>query len=114
LIAIFFRRLSGAILVSLSLAMALCWTFGVTYLVIGELNTITGFMVVILFGLGIDYGIHTFARYAEARSAGSNVQQAIDQMVCQTGTAVATTAITTAATSASSRAWGCSSPSWQW
>ena len=51
LIAIFFRRLSWAILVSLSLAMALCWTFGVTYLVIGELNTITGFMVVILFGL---------------------------------------------------------------
>lgn len=97
LIAIFFRRLSGAILVSLSLAMALCWTFGLTYLVIGELNTITGFMVVILFGLGIDYGIHTFARYAEARSAGFTVQQAIDQMVCQTGTAVATTAITTAA-----------------
>lgn len=97
LIALFFRRLSGAILVSLSLAMALCWTFGVTYLVIGELNTITGFMVVILFGLGIDYGIHTFARYAEARSAGGSVQQAIDQMVCQTGTAVATTAITTAA-----------------
>lgn len=97
LIALFFRRLSGAILVSLSLAMALCWTFGITYLVIGELNTITGFMVVILFGLGIDYGVHTFARYAEARSAGFSVQQAIDQMVCQTGTAVATTAITTAA-----------------
>ncbi len=97
LIALFFRRAYGALLVSLSLVMALTWTFGVTYLVIGELNTITGFMFVILFGLGIDYGIHTFARYAESRQAGHSTEVAIDHMVCQTGTAVATTAVTTAA-----------------
>ena len=97
LIALFFRRAYGAFLVSLSLVMALTWTFGVTYLVIGELNTITGFMFVILFGLGIDYGIHTFARYAESRQAGYTTEVAIDHMVCQTGTAVATTAVTTAA-----------------
>ncbi len=97
LIALFFRRAYGAFLVSLSLVMALTWTFGVTYLVIGELNTITGFMFVILFGLGIDYGIHTFARYAESRQAGHSTEVAIDHMVCQTGTAVATTAVTTAA-----------------
>jgi len=97
LIALFFRRAYGALLVSLSLVMALTWTFGVTYLVIGELNTITGFMFVILFGLGIDYGIHTFARYAESRQSGYSTEVAIDHMVCQTGTAVATTAVTTAA-----------------
>lgn len=96
LIALFFRRAYGAFLVSLSLVMALTWTFGVTYLVIGELNTITGFMFVILFGLGIDYGIHTFARFAESRQAGYSTEVAIDHMVCQTGTAVATTAVTTA------------------
>ena len=34
------------------------WTFGVTYLVVGQLNTITGFLFVVLFGMGVDYGIH--------------------------------------------------------
>ncbi len=97
LIVIFFRSFVGAALVSVSLGLSIAWTFGLTYLVIGELNTITGFLFVILFGLGIDYGIHTFARYKESRRSGLNLRDAIDKMVCQTGTAVATTAVTTAA-----------------
>lgn len=97
LIALYFRSLIAGALISITLLFSLAWTFGVTYLVIGELNTITGFMFVILFGLGIDYGIHTFARYDESRREGLPPQQAMQRMVCQTGTAVATTALTTAA-----------------
>lgn len=97
LIMLFFRRVVGPLLISASLLMSLTWTFGVTYLVLGELNTITGFMFVILFGLGIDYGVHTFARYMESREAGNDPAAAIDAMVCQTGSAVGTTALTTAA-----------------
>ena len=97
LIVLYFRRLLGAILVSVSLLFSLAWTFGVTYLVIGELNTITGFLFVILFGLGIDYGIHAFARYVKSRQAGLDSKEAIHKMVCQTGAAIGTTAVTTAA-----------------
>jgi len=97
LIALFFGSLVGTLLVSVCLALSITWTFGLTYLVIGELNTITGFLFVILWGLGIDYGIHTFVRYQESRRAGFSTKTAIDQMVCQTGTAVGTTAVTTAA-----------------
>ncbi len=97
LIVLYFRRLSGAVLITITLLFSLCWTFGVTYLVIGSLNTITGFLFVILFGLGIDYGIHAFARYAELRGAGSGVEEAIETLVARTGTALSTTAVTTSA-----------------
>ncbi len=96
LIALFFGNVAGVVLVTVSLAFSITWTFGLTYLVIGELNTLTGFLFVILFGLGIDYGIHTFARYTESRRNGLGVEESLDRMVCQTGSAVGTTAVTTA------------------
>lgn len=97
LIVIYFRRLTGAILITLSLMMSLTWTFGLTYGVIGNLNTITGFLFVILFGLGIDYGIHAFARYVESRSSGMSFEASIEKMVSKTGRALTTTAVTTSA-----------------
>ncbi|RMD94358.1 MAG: hypothetical protein D6813_02360 [Calditrichaeota bacterium] len=97
LIVIYFRRLLGALLITLTLIFALAWTFGVTYIFIGNLNTITGFLFIILFGLGIDYGIHAFARYLESRRAGLSLELAIEKMICQTGKALITTAITTSA-----------------
>ncbi|MFQ5824469.1 MAG: RND family transporter [bacterium] len=97
LIIIYFRRFTGAILITVTLLFSLAWTFGVTYWVIGSLNTITGFLFVILFGLGIDYGIHAFARYAESRRSGLSFEESIEKLVCQTGKALATTAVTTSA-----------------
>jgi len=47
--------------------------------------------------LGIDYGIHAFARYAESRRAGLNFEDSIEKLVTQTGKALSTTATTTAA-----------------
>lgn len=97
LIIIYFRRFTGAVLITITLIFSLAWTFGVTYVVIGNLNTITGFLFVILFGLGIDYGIHAFARYSEGRRKGMSYEQAIEKMVSQTGKALTTTAVTTSA-----------------
>ena len=97
LIAVYFRRLLGAILITFALLCSFAWTFGLTYLVLGELNTITGFLFVILLGMGIDYGIHAFARYAESRKAGLPLERALEKLVQRTGKALATTALTTAA-----------------
>jgi predicted RND superfamily exporter protein len=97
LIAIYFRSVPAALMIAISLAGSLMWTFGLTYFVVGQLNTITGFLFVILFGLGIDYGIHSFARFREARQDGSTSLEALHDMVCKTGAALGTTALTTSA-----------------
>ncbi len=96
-LAIVFRSPISAFLVSLSLFASLTWTFGLTYLLLGQLNTITGFLFVVLFGMGVDYGIHAMARYRESRQAGVDVGGAVHRMVCLSGSALVTTALTTSA-----------------
>ena len=57
----------------------------------------TSVLFVILFGLGIDYGIHYYARYIELRSEGLGVEQAILTTHETTGEAIIVSALTTAA-----------------
>lgn len=96
-LTIVFRSLMAALLISISLFASLTWTFGLAYLAIGQLNTITGFLFVVLFGMGVDYGIHAMSRYRESRQAGVDSQGAIHRMVCLSGSALVTTALTTSA-----------------
>lgn len=95
LITLFFRQVVGSLFITLPLLMSLTWTFGVTYLAIGSLNMITVGLFAILFGLGIDFGIHIFARYREARRRGMDIEQALSVTVRHTGKALSTTAFTT-------------------
>ena len=95
LITLFFRQVIGSLFITLPLMMSLTWTFGVTYLAIGSLNMITVGLFAILFGLGIDFGIHIFARYREAHRRGMDIEQALTVTVRYTGKALATTAVTT-------------------
>ena len=96
LISLYFRRLLSPLFIVFPLLMSLSWTFGVTYLVIGNLNQITVCLFAILFGLGIDFGIHIFARYREARRRGLGIEPSLIETVCHTGSALTTTALTTA------------------
>jgi uncharacterized protein len=95
LISIYFRQVLASVFVALPLLMGLSWTFGLTYVVIGSLNMITVGLFAILFGLGIDFGIHTFARYREARRRGLGVEDSLTETVVHTGSALTTTAVTT-------------------
>ncbi len=97
LLLAYFRRLSALVVIGVPLAMSLTWTFGLTELVIGELNTFTVFLFVILFGLGVDFGIHYLARYWELRDAGGSAADAVHGAAATTGRALVTTAGTTAA-----------------
>ncbi len=85
------------ILIGIPLFLSLCYTFGITYAYLGVLNTMTSVLFVILFGMGIDYGIHFYARYLEKRSAGLDVESALMSTYDSTGAAVMTSALTTAA-----------------
>lgn len=95
LIVAYFRQPAAALFIGVPLLMSLSWTFGLTYVVIGELNTVTVFLFAILFGLGIDFGIHVFARYAEERRRGLSVRDAVQHTLHTTGRALLTSALTT-------------------
>ncbi|MEP1307354.1 MAG: MMPL family transporter [Balneola sp.] len=85
------------LIIGVPLIMSLVWTFGITYFYLGMLNTMTSVLFVILFGLGIDYGIHYYARYIELRSSGLGVEEAILTTNEKTGEAIFVSAFTTAA-----------------
>lgn len=84
------------LLIGIPLIISLAWTFGITYGVLGILNTMTSVLFVILFGMGIDYGIHFYARYIELRSDGLSVEKAIYETYDNTGSAIAVSGLTTA------------------
>ena len=95
ILTFYFRQPLAALFVAVPLVMGLIWSFALTYFVIGNLNTMTAFLFVILFGLGIDFGIHLFARYLEDRVGKQDVKAALDSMLIQTGPAILTAALTT-------------------
>lgn len=84
------------LIIGIPLVISLMWTFGITYLHLGVLNTMTSVLFVILFGLGIDYGIHFYARYIEIRSSGGNVEDSVMEAYRKTGLAIFVSAVTTA------------------
>lgn len=91
------KRLPVSIaIIGIPLVVSLSFTFGITYFILGTLNTMTSVLFVILFGLGIDYGIHFYARYLEIRSGGKEVPKALEETYMSSGRAIMTSAITTA------------------
>jgi predicted RND superfamily exporter protein len=50
-----------------SLSVGMCWTFGLTTLLVGELTLLSAVFTPILVGIGIDYGVHLLMRYQEER-----------------------------------------------
>ncbi|MEX0593610.1 MAG: MMPL family transporter [Balneolaceae bacterium] len=84
------------LVIGVPLLISLAWTFGIAYGVLGTLNTMTSVLFVILFGLGIDYGIHFYARYIELRSSGMEVTSALLEAYKRTGSAILVSALTTA------------------
>lgn len=83
------------LIIGIPLLISLLWTFGLTYVVLGTLNTMTSVLFVILFGMGIDYGIHFYARYIEFRSTGLNVLDSLHTTYDRTGAAIVVSGLTT-------------------
>lgn len=96
-LALFFRSLLAVALVAAPLAMGLCWTFAIVYLSYGTLNTVTVFLVVILMGLGIDFGIHVLSRFLRERDGGRDLIDALSVTLSTAGRASLVAAGTTAA-----------------
>ncbi|MCP4677941.1 MAG: MMPL family transporter [Deltaproteobacteria bacterium] len=99
IVAVFTRRPLGPILIGAALIVGIIWTFALARILIGHVNIITGFLVAVLFGLGIDFGIHLFIRYQqELRQPGATIAKACEAAVKGTFPPALTSALTTAGT----------------
>ncbi len=71
LFIIFRKSIRRPLFESVTLLIALSWSFGLTTLFIGHLNILSITFAPLLLGLGIDFGAHWFARYQEEESKNS-------------------------------------------
>ncbi len=86
-----------AVIMALPLTFSICWTFGIAYLAFGNLNIMTSTLGLLLFGMGIDFGIHFFARYMEERGMRKSIEDSAYTTFMTTGQAITVVGITTAA-----------------
>jgi len=98
---LFFLRLRALIALALTLAVGLSWTFGVTYVTIGHLNVATGFLVSIVAGNGINFGIIFVGRVYEERVKGRELKDAIVAASLLTRSATLSAAVAASAAYAS-------------
>jgi len=75
----------------ISVALTMAWA----KLAVGGFNLVTTFLPALVLGLGIDYAIHLISRYAEERSRGRSLNQALHASVLHKGTASFVAAATT-------------------
>lgn len=96
-IILYFLKLRIVFLLGSTLLIALSWTFALTYIFIGYLNTQTAFLGSIIIGTGINYGIILMARYVEERKKNIMpaiaMKEALVNTLSSTFLAAATTAV---------------------
>jgi hopanoid biosynthesis associated RND transporter like protein HpnN len=71
LFMIVFRGVRRPLLAVLAFAAAFGWTYGLATLLVGRLNLLSMVFMLVLVGVGLDYGVHMVARWNEARRHGS-------------------------------------------
>lgn len=76
-VLLYFLRPRAVLVMAVTIAVGLTWTFGVTWMVIGHLNVATAFLVSIVAGNGINVGILYQARYFEERHRGLDPAAAV-------------------------------------
>ncbi|MFW6198545.1 MAG: efflux RND transporter permease subunit, partial [Acidobacteriota bacterium] len=89
-----FRSIRVLPVVLLPLGVGLLWSFALVPTLVGELNTITSFPLMVLFGMGVDYSIHLVKRF-RAELVHARPQEALCETFTSTGRSVATSGATT-------------------
>ncbi len=64
---LFFLQVRTLIAMAITIGVGCVWAFGLASFTVGYLNTATGFLVSIIVGNGVNFGIMFMARYSEAR-----------------------------------------------
>lgn len=85
IIIVYTRSRFSIPLIIFPLLLSLTYTFALTKVFIGHVNIISGFLVAILMGLGIDYGIHLYIRFKQELLKGKPHSQAVEIVMTQVG-----------------------------
>lgn len=96
IIAAAFRTPRAVLLIFAPLIVGNLVTLGVAGITVGSLNTFTSFVNAVLIGLGVDFGVHLYARYREQRLAGHAVDEAVVRAWDLVGSACTSAALTSA------------------
>jgi hopanoid biosynthesis associated RND transporter like protein HpnN len=98
LLVMAFLRIGKPLVLLTILTLSLCWSIGVTTLVIGHLSLFSVVFISIVIGIGIDYGVYLLFRYEEELFLGRNLREALEITAARTGPGVLLSAATAAAT----------------
>lgn len=81
----FVKKIVNLILINVPLFVAISWTTGATFLIYHRLTLLTAFILALILGLGIEYTVHLYSRWAEENKKGSSPLEAMIQAVSSTG-----------------------------
>lgn len=93
---LFFWSVRWVLFLCANLVFAVIWTFGITQVHIGYLNTQTAFLGSLVVGTGINYGIIFIYRFLESRRRGQNLEAAIEESISATSIATLIASASTA------------------
>jgi predicted RND superfamily exporter protein len=79
-----FRDVRRPLLAMLAFLFAFAWTYGAAALLVGRLNLLSIVFMLVLVGVGLDYGIHVVARWAESRRR-STTDEAVRETIRTAG-----------------------------
>jgi len=96
LLVVFYRKPLSVLFIIIPLGLGSLWTLAAAQLIVGQLNLLTVFLVAILFGIGIDYGIFLFSSYSHFRQKGLKGGAALAEMYWDCGKPLGGAALTTA------------------
>ena len=87
-------RITRLLTLALPMMLSFGTTLGLTSHLLGEINFIEGFFGVMIFGLGVDFGLHLLVRMREERQ-NNNFETALLNTILGAGPAIIAGAITT-------------------
>lgn len=85
LLLYYMRRPANVLVVFVPLLVAMVWMMGAAQLVYGRLTVLTSFVLALLSGLGIEYGIHVYSRWMEERRKGGTIDASMETSLTRTG-----------------------------
>ncbi|MDB5051814.1 MAG: hypothetical protein JWO30_4885 [Fibrobacteres bacterium] len=81
----FVRRVVNLVIINVPLFVAMAWTTGLTFVIYQRLTILTAFILALILGLGIEYTVHLYSRWAEENRKGLNPLDAMIEAVFSTG-----------------------------
>jgi hypothetical protein len=81
----FVRKVLSVVLTMVPLTIAMSWTTGFTYLIYERLTLLTMFILALIAGLGIEYTVHLYSRWAEEGRKGYHPMDAMIEAVYGSG-----------------------------